>query len=60
MLRLRLGLRLELGLELGLEFRVRVRFRVKCEKRSQNGLVYISFCVTRKKSDNLGHDSIDQ
>ena len=27
----------------------------------QNALVYISFCVARKKSDNrvLGHDSID-
>ena len=28
----------------------------------QNALVYISFCVARKKSENraLGHDSIDE
>ena len=28
----------------------------------QNALVYISFCVARKKSDNCapGHDSIDE
>ena len=52
MLGLRLGLWLGLALGLGLSL---------SNAPIQKALVYILFCVARKKSDNgaLGHDSID-